>query len=198
MKKKMSYTLFANIVRLLIIFVMIFKIVVKDYTHLEIVLLTLFLTFYDRVIENVFKIKLSNILKYMLLTFMFLAQMLGTVFHFYQVFSFWDIFLHTLSGVLAYFIGLDILKSYSKRLPSKTICFLFAICFSLSTGVVWEIFEFLADTFLGKDTQLTMGKTGQEAIQDTMFDLISLFIGTFLSFSFHALRGNSLEKQKEI
>lgn len=186
--KRNMYNIFANIIRILIIGIFIFKVTVKDYSHLEMIPLTLIMTFYDKILENILKIKLGNVLKFFLLFFIFFAQILGTALYFYQIFEWWDIFLHTLSGVLAYFVGIDILKSYCKKTPPKIVCFLFAICFSMSTGVIWEIFEFLADHFLGKHAQMARGKKGLAAVEDTMIDLICLTIGTLFSCSYHALK----------
>lgn len=52
------------------------------------------------------------------------------------------------------------------------------MCFSLSTGVIWEIFEFFVDSLLVQNMQVAKGLIGQEAVMDTMIDLISVTVGT--------------------
>ncbi|HBD64559.1 MAG TPA: hypothetical protein DC038_09010 [Clostridiales bacterium] len=54
---------------------------------------------------------------------------------------------------------------------------LFAFCFALASGAVWEIYEFLADCVLGTNMQKFMlgdgtVLVGQAALRDTMTDLI--------------------------
>jgi uncharacterized membrane protein YjdF len=61
---------------------------------------------------------------------------------------------------------------------------LFAFCFALSLGVIWEVFEFSLDYFLNTNTQryaLHSGVPliGQAALLDTMKDLIVDAIGAF-------------------
>ena len=65
--KRNMYNIFANIIRILIIGIFIFKVTVKDYSHLEMIPLTLIMTFYDKILENILKIKLGNVLKFFLL-----------------------------------------------------------------------------------------------------------------------------------
>ena len=63
--KRNMYNIFANIIRILIIGIFIFKVTVKDYSHLEMIPLTLIMTFYDKILENILKIKLGNVLKFL-------------------------------------------------------------------------------------------------------------------------------------
>ena len=64
------------------------------------------------------------------------------------------------------------------KLNNKKIIIIFAVCFALSTGVFWEIFEFFVDTVFGQNMQVAKGLMGRDAIMDTMIDLISLVVGT--------------------
>ena len=90
--------------------------------------------------------------------------------------------LHTLSGVIFFFVGETVIKqlnntSADNNINKKTII-TFGVCFSLATGVVWEVFEFFVDSFLGQNMQVAKGFVGQDAIKDTMVDLISVTVGT--------------------
>ena len=54
---------------------------------------------------------------------------------------------------------------------------LFAFCFAVSLGVIWEIYEFTADCFFYTNMQkfaLESGEplVGQQALMDTMKDLV--------------------------
>lgn len=171
-----------NIVRILIVLIAIFLILQKEFKNLGILAITMLLTFYDKIVEKVLKIKLEDKLKISLIIFIFAAQCLGTVLGFYGKFLWWDTMLHTISGVIFFFVGEAIIKQMSnekgKGELNNKIIIAFAVCFSLSTGVIWEIFEFFVDSLLGQNMQVTKGLIGQEAVMDTMIDLISVTVGT--------------------
>lgn len=171
-----------NIVRILIVLIAIFLISQKEFKNLGILAITMLLTFYDKIVEKVLKIKLEDKLKISLIIFIFAAQCLGTVLGFYGKFLWWDTMLHTISGVIFFFVGEAIIKQMSnekgKGELNNKIIIAFAVCFSLSTGVIWEIFEFFVDSLLGQNMQVTKGLIGQEAVMDTMIDLISVTVGT--------------------
>lgn len=169
-----------NIVRILIVLIAIFLISQKEFKNLGILAITMLLTFYDKIVEKVLKIKLEDKLKISLIIFIFAAQCLGTVLGFYGKFLWWDTMLHTISGVIFFFVGEAIIKQMSneKGKLNNKIIIAFAVCFSLSTGVIWEIFEFFVDSLLGQNMQVTKGLIGQEAVMDTMIDLISVTVGT--------------------
>ena len=171
-----------NIVRILIVLIAIFLISQKEFKNLGILAITMLLTFYDKIVEKVLKIKLEDKLKISLIIFIFAAQCLGTVLGFYGKFLWWDTMLHTISGVIFFFVGEAIIKQMSnekgKGELNNKIIIAFAVCFSLSTGVIWEIFEFFVDSLLGQNMQVTKGLIGQEAVMDTMIDLTSVTVGT--------------------
>lgn len=171
-----------NTVRILIVVIAIFLISQKEFKNLGILAITMLLTFYDKIVEKVLKIKLEDKLKISLIIFIFAAQCLGTVLGFYGKFLWWDTMLHTISGVIFFFVGEAIIKQMSnekgKGELNNKIIIAFAVCFSLSTGVIWEIFEFFVDSLLGQNMQVAKGLIGQEAVMDTMIDLISVTVGT--------------------
>lgn len=171
-----------NIVRILIVLIAIFLISQKEFKNLGILAITMLLTFYDKIVEKVLKIKLEDKLKISLIIFIFAAQCLGTVLGFYGKFLWWDTMLHTISGVIFFFVGEAIIKQMSnekgKGELNNKIIIAFAVCFSLSTGVIWEIFEFFVDSLLGQNMQVAKGLIGQEAVMDTMIDLTSVTVGT--------------------
>lgn len=171
-----------NIVRILIVLIAIFLISQKEFKNLGILAITMLLTFYDKIVEKVLKIKLEDKLKISLIIFIFAAQCIGTVLGFYGRFLWWDTMLHTISGIIFFFLGEAIIKQMNnekvKGELNNIIIIAFAVCFSLSTGVIWEIFEFFVDSLLGQNMQVAKGLIGQEAVMDTMIDLISVTVGT--------------------
>ena len=181
-EKKDIYKIITNIIRFLIVIITIFLIFKKEYKNIGILILKMILTFYYVFVEKLLKIKLENNLKISIILFIFAAQCLGTALGFYGKFLWWDTMLHTLSGVIFFFVGETVIKqlnntSADNNINKKTII-TFGVCFSLATGVVWEVFEFFVDSFLGQNMQVAKGFVGQDAIKDTMVDLISVTVGT--------------------
>lgn len=122
--------------------------------------------------------------------FLFCAIYLGEVRAFYYKIPNWDTILHTFSGAALGAIGFSVVSLLNK---SEEITFslspvfvaLFAFCFALSLGTVWELYEFAMDTFFGTNMQkfaLESGEAfiGQEAIFDTMMDFIVDTLGAFV------------------
>ncbi len=106
---------------------------------------------------------------YVLIFFACFAQYLGMMFSFYTLFWWYDIALHFSSGIMLtafgyYFYTLLARRTNSPQAPG--IAVLFSVFFAISCAGVWEIYEFLADTFFG----LTAQGVG---VQDTMEDIIA-------------------------
>ena len=183
-KLKRANKVIVNVVRIVIIVLIILMLSKRNYEYVGILMLTIALTFYEVVLKKIFKIELSDKLKISLILFIFGAQVLGTVLEFYHKFSWWDTMLHFVSGIIFYFVGETIIKVLNTKTTnvniSMAVIIVFAMCFSLATGVVWEIFEFTVDTCLGQNMQITEGLYGRDAIMDTMIDLISLTLGTII------------------
>ena len=182
MREKRKSIIITNIIRGSIIVIAGFVLIKGEYKNLGILAITMLLTFYDKLTEKILKIKLEEKLKIAIILFIFGAQCLGTVLDFYGKFLWWDTMLHTISGVIFFFVGETVIRQLNKQEELKSkIIILFAVCFAMATGVIWEIFEFLVDGILGQNMQVVKGMIGREAIMDTMIDLISVTIGTVLT-----------------
>ncbi len=103
---------------------------------------------------------------------------LGEFGSYYEKFWWWDILLHSGSGVLFSSFGfllIWILNEDPKVHLTLSPLFmsLFAFSFSVVTATLWEIFEFFMDEFFG----LNMQKSG---LVDTMWDLVVASVGGFV------------------
>jgi len=105
--------------------------------------------------------------------FVFLSLYLGSARDFYYRFWWWDIVLHTSSGFLLGIVGFIALYLLNRtdRLPPEVSpafrCF-FGVTFSVFLGVLWEIFEFVADEIHPAWNM----QTRESGVADTMYDLI--------------------------
>ncbi len=117
--------------------------------------------------------------------FLYAAIYLGEFRDFYYVIPHWDNILHGFSGGMLGTLGFSLIVLLNKtdRIHlSPIFVALFAFCFAVSMGVVWEIYEFTVDGILGLNMQkyaLQYGTplVGREAVTDTMYDLIIDTIG---------------------
>lgn len=125
---------------------------------------------------------LPNFIYIMYYIFLYCAIILGEVMNFYYVIPHWDIILHFFSGAMLGALGFILVSQLndSEKIRvslSPAFIALFAFCFALSCGAVWEIYEFVADGMLGLNMQkfiTASGEvlTGHTALRDTMTDIM--------------------------
>lgn len=144
--------------RLLVILTMIAQYFNGHYESVAICLLTLVLFILPSAIERRLHIDLPDVLEIVILFFIFAAEILGEINEYYLIIPFWDTMLHTINGFLFAAIGFAIVnilnrdKNISMTL-SPFYMALTAFCFSMTIGVLWEIFEWAMDSWFGLDMQ---------------------------------------------
>lgn len=106
--------------------------------------------------EKLFKIRIHYALRIFIILYSMLAIVFGEAMQFYYSYSWWDSFLHALSGIwitlTAGFIVLHTLKSYTGE-HKLFLCISISIMVSLSAAFLWEIYEFTFDTLFGTNMQ---------------------------------------------
>lgn len=108
--------------------------------------------------------------------FVFASLFLGEFLSYYERFWWWDIALHTTSGLLLGILGflLVYVLNESRRIGTHMragFVALFAFAFAVAVGALWEIFEFAADQLFGTTMQKPM-LHDPSGLTDTMWDLI--------------------------
>ncbi len=172
-KKQTNYTekfLFAisYLLRLIIIIEAITAAWNKNLEILFIAVGILILTFLPSFIAKNYKINIPTEFEALVVLFISFSLFLGEVHGFYTKFWWWDIFLHSLSGILlgfAGFLALYIMYTEHKIKTSPKLAMFFSFCVAVAIGALWEIVEFTLDSSLGWNMQ----KSG---LIDTMWDLI--------------------------
>lgn len=115
------------------------------------------------------------------IAFIFASIFLGETRDFYERIWWWDIALHATSGGLLGIFGflLVYVLNANPRIDMDMrpgFVALFAFCFSLAVGALWEIFEFAMDRLAGFHMQKPM--LGDDSgLTDTMWDLIVDTVG---------------------
>lgn len=144
--------------RLIILLTAVASFLKGEYYTVFLCTLALFLFFLPSIIEKTFRIEAPDTLQILVLLFIFASLFLGEIRGFYEQFPHWDKMLHLTSGFLSAAIGfslIDILNRSDKVELNLSPLFiaLFAFCFSLAVGVLWEFFEFGTDSLFGFDMQ---------------------------------------------
>ena len=120
--------------------------------------------------------------------FVFAALFLGEFHSYYERYWWWDIALHSTSGLLLGIVGflLVYVLNESRRIDIHMragFVALFAFAFAVAAGTAWEIFEFAADQLLGMQMQKPM-LGDPSGLTDTMWDLIVDAVGAAVISSF--------------
>lgn len=151
----------------------------------------LLLTFAPAIIERQLQVPLPVEFTLITCVFLFASYALGEVGDFYERIWWWDMALHGLSAVITGLIGfLSLYVFYMTHRIRVAPIYVAILTFGLAVavGTLWEIFEFLADWFLG----LNMQRSG---LDDTMTDLMINAAGAILAAAigyYYVRNGDSL------
>lgn len=146
------------LLRVLVVAVMVAQIWNQNWNNVFLCVLTLILFMIPSFVDKQLHIEMPTTLEIIILLFIFSAEILGEIQEYYLIFDHWDAMLHTINGFLMAAIGfslIDILnqnENFSMTL-SPVFVAVFAFCFSMTIGVLWEFFEFSADWFFHTDMQ---------------------------------------------
>ena len=150
--------------------------------------------FVPHIIKKILHYDMSDTLRFIYYSFIFVAFIMGTVFGFYGKVECWDIIAHFMSGILTGVLGLIILKE-NNLIKKDNILFqiLFIFAISMLVAVGWEFFEFFADMITHDDAQ----KVLETGVSDTMWDMFNALIGTIIVTITHlVLYKKSTNKEK--
>lgn len=116
------------------------------------------------------------------IVFLYCAIFLGEVRSFYYAIPYWDSILHGFSSLMLGFFGYMVIVILNRDIHimislSPLFAAVFAFCFALSIGSMWEIYEYVFDGLLNLNMQKFITAEGQvlsghAALGDTMKDLI--------------------------
>lgn len=162
---------------------------------------TVLLLIFPRIIERLLKIRFSTT-AHLLALFLSIGPLLGNAYYLYFILTWWDTLLHFVSGILFGMIGFDLPKIVDRQngQHSNLSKFLTAVCFALSTAVIWEFFEYGADQIFGLDKQQDhiiknitsyllgneLGNTGTiNNIHSVIINGIDINLGGYLDIGLH-------------
>lgn len=127
-------------------------------------------------------LKTDSCFELVYISYVFLAQVLSLCFGLYSVTSFYDKAMHLLSGVLSAAFALVLLRSFSLEDTKTVFKVIFFMAITLNVAVLWEFFEFFGDSLFHRNAQRI-----QTGVSDTMFDMLSAFIGAGVYSIFYSI-----------
>ena len=123
--------------------------------------------------------------------FLYCAIFLGEIRSFYYLVPHWDVVLHFFSSVMTGLFGMMVITILNRNEHvamslAPIFVVVFAFCFSLTIGALWEIFEYTADGLMGANMQKFITAegvvlSGHAALTDTMKDLCVDAMGALLA-----------------
>lgn len=144
---------------------------------------------------RILRIQVPDFVYLVFLGFLIAHFLLGEILGFFALIKWWDSFMHTLSGMLITLLSfslISVLNNVDKGEGKVSVAFACVFAFSVTAtiGIVWEVFEFAADSIMGVNMQRAYVSTvegsrgapllGQEALLDTMKDIILDLVGSFI------------------
>lgn len=142
-------------------------------TTVAIILITLL----PILLEKRFQVFIPPEFEFLAVVFVFASLFLGEVLDYYNRLWWWDVMLHTGSGLLLGVTGFLLVYVMNESDlfsldMSPGFVVLFAFMFAVGMGAVWEIFEFSMDSLFGMNMQKEM-LGDPSGLTDTMWDLIA-------------------------
>lgn len=143
---------------ILIIFLVLINIGIKGfYDKIFLVVYTLGLLLVVKFVQRKFNFKLAFMLEILLGILIIMANILGEVYSFYNLISWWDIVIHLFNSFLITFLvfaGLIVVLEKERILNLKPLMMaIFSFAISISIGVFWEVLEYTFDKYLKTDGQ---------------------------------------------
>lgn len=154
---KKSYIVYV-ILRALVLVTLVRCIMLRQYESAAVCVLALLLFLVPSLAEDLFYLNVPTIFQILIYCFIFAAEILGEINHYYVKIPGWDTVLHTLNGFLAAAVGFSMIDLLNRREDkqfklSPVYLAMMAFCFSMTVGVIWEFFECFMDLVFLTDMQ---------------------------------------------
>lgn len=128
-------------------------------------------------IINKTKFKLSEQETFLYYVFIFIADFIGCVYNLYNNVSWYDIFVHFLSGMFTFVLATIIFRNISNNNNNKLLKVLFSLGIVALIAIFWEIFEFSIDNI----AHVNLQHNQDTGVIDTMQDMIVALLGGVIS-----------------
>ena len=146
------------VLRLVVIAVLVLSLINRRFENVFVCGMTLVLFLVPAFFQKNFGIELPSTLEIIIMLFIFAAEILGEIGAYYVKVPLWDTMLHTTNGFLCAAVGFSLVDLLNRNNRFKfhlspLYLSIVAFCFSMTIGVLWEMFEFSADMLFATDMQ---------------------------------------------
>lgn len=145
-------------------------------SNVGLLLLLMVVLWIPAVILLLTRTRLPDALQIHFYVFITLSSVMGSLFGLYALIPHWDTYVHIDSGVLLAWLGLFAVRhasESSKASIPRWFTLSVAVATSLAFGALWEISEFLSDTYLHTTTQANL--------EDSIVDMGAALIGAVIA-----------------
>lgn len=154
---RLTFAIYA-LMGLITMIVIVWTFIDGQYESTFTAVLSLFLFMLPTLVEEGLQIKLPQAMEIASVLFVFCANILGEILEFYTLLPFWDDMLHYTSGFIFAAFGFSLVELFNRNAKfdfhlSPFFVSTVALCFAVTVGVLWEMFEFCADMILHTDMQ---------------------------------------------
>ena len=156
-KSKSTFAVYV-ILRLFVLMAIVLSVIRGQYENVFMCVLALTLFLVPSFFKRNLGIELPSVLEIIIMLFIFCSIILGEIGCYYVKVPVWDTVLHTVNGFLCAAIGFSLVDVLNRNERFKfnlspLYLSIVAFCFSMTIGVMWEMFEFGADAFFSTDMQ---------------------------------------------
>ena len=156
-RKNRKTFIFYVILRAMVILTMIRSFITHNYQNAMLCILSLVLFLLPALVADKMKLEIPPLFQAIIFGFIFAAEILGEVNHYYVRIQGWDTMLHTMNGFLCAAIGFSMVyllnRGSTQFSLSPFYLAMVAFCFSMTIGVIWEFFECSMDLLFAVDMQ---------------------------------------------
>ena len=156
-KSKSTFAVYV-ILRLFVLMAIVLSVIRGQYENVFMCVLALTLFLVPSFFKRNLGIELPSVLEIIIMLFIFCSIILGEIGCYYVKVPVWDTVLHTVNGFLCAAIGFSLVDVLNRNERFKfnlspLYLSIVAFCFSMTIGVMWEMYEFGADAFFSTDMQ---------------------------------------------
>ena len=155
----------------------------RQWVNAFLVVAIMAITLSPAAIGRRFRVNIPPEFQVLAVVFVFASLFLGEIQSYYARIWWWDIALHTSSGLLMGILGfllvyvLNESKHVDVHMRPRFVA-MFAFLFAVTVGTLWEVFEFSMDQLAGTNMQKAMFGD-PSGLTDTMWDMIVNALGAF-------------------
>ena len=148
---------FYLLLRFMVVLTLIRSIITRNYESVATCILVLLLFLVPAFIEDKLDLSIPPVFEAIIFAFIFAAEILGEINHYYVRIPGWDTILHTINGFLFAAVGFSLIYLLNRGSKDFNVSPFYmavvAFCFSMTIGVLWEFFECAMDLFFSMDMQ---------------------------------------------